>query len=769
MAPEMARLVRRVTFVLLALAAVAVEVAAGDTRPVAASLGMASIWIVVAVVVGRFVSLPANPRESPPTWVFVVLVGLGVTPFAVEPLRRSWTGDGYPLELQMVAGLRNIGLGLAACGGWLLCLRLSCVVSLFLILFAATMTNHPAVKVTLGLYTATGGVWLMLIYWTGLKGVLVSADRVVAVEVQPERQRVPWTGLLLLVLAVGCGLALALVGPKRVAFTLGELMPTSGGTGDTDPFARSGIGDGPEETAGDDAQSAGMVESNKMIEDNKHALIDAAGDMYGPPHKPPKEQERMVAAGMVEMIPFHGKLPDNRRPSREFDTSRKGPKGDKKPLSRDARALFEVSGRTPLHIRVVAYESYDSNANRLVNARKPVSQFIEAETDGGDWMKVSLVHESAGWYRNDEQHKLKSADLKDNLVPTPAMLTRFRINKVSKAHYYEWDYEGVLALAGRKKTPPGVVVTTECRTLDPGRLPDSAFGCVGVAGEMQAAIRPEIVQLASEWAGDRPRGWQQIDAILTKLRTEYTLDATATAPPNHPAPVAWFLTQSRRGPDYLFATAAAMLLRSLDYSSRVCLGYYAAPAAYDPETAHTPVTAADLHFWPEVRLSDGHWLVVEPTPGYEVLGPSLPLSDRIRNVLTSMVMWAWGHAGQLALAVAVLIVGWVRRRKLIDAVAVRLWERFPGRTWRDHVRRAVRILERRGRWAGTPRSNRRTVPTWLRGLPGTLVGNDADLDRLTRMAEWAAYAPDVPPPWPEADVRTVCRSVLIRLKMGVSS
>ena len=133
---------------------------------------------------------------------------------------------------------------------------------------------------------------------------------------------------------------------------------------------------------------------------------------------------------------------------------------------------------------------------------------------------------------------------------------------------------------------------------------------------IQEAAHPEIERLARVWAADRPRGWPQIEAVLTKLRTEYVLDRDAAAPPEHPAPVLWFLTESRRGPDYLFATAAALLLRSLDYPTRVCLGYYAAPDAYDPETAHMPVKASDLHFWPEVLLRDGQWLVVEPTPGY---------------------------------------------------------------------------------------------------------------------------------------------------------
>ena len=119
------------------------------------------------------------------------------------------------------------------------------------------------------------------------------------------------------------------------------------------------------------------------------------------------------------------------------------------------------------------------------------------------------------------------------------MLTRFRINKVDKPDYYEWDYDGVLALAGRRKTPPGVIVTTDCRTVDPRRLPEEAFGRTGanggstpVLGEVPEALRPEIERLAREWAGDRPRGWPQVEAVLTKLRTEYAHDRDAVS--GHP-------------------------------------------------------------------------------------------------------------------------------------------------------------------------------------------------------------------------------------------
>ncbi|MFO0878230.1 MAG: transglutaminase domain-containing protein [Gemmataceae bacterium] len=764
MAPEFAHLVRRITFVLLALAAVAVEVAANDRRAVLQSVALAVVWAALAAAIHGCVPLPADPRRKPPVWVLLLLLSLAAAPLAVEPLRRDWMGDGYPLELQMVCGLRNVGLGLAACAGWLLCLRLACVVSLFLILFAAAMTNHPAVMVVLGLYTATGSVWLMLVYWAGLKSVLVAADSTIAIEVQASDRRLPWLGLGCLGIALCATIALVVMGPKRTALALGEWLPTSGGTGATDPFARYGIGDGPEETAGENARAAGMVETDRMIEDNKNSLIDAVSDMYGTPHRPRRDQERMVAAGQAEIIENHGKLPDNRRPSRDFDTSRQGPKDAKKPGSQKARGLFEVQGRTPLHVRVVAYETYDIAEHRWLEARKPASRLIEAE--GGDWMKLGQFKDS-GWYLCDERHRLKAASMKSNLVPTPAMLTRFRIHKVDRADYYEWDYDGVVTLAGRSRTPPGVVVTTDCRTLDPGRLPSAAFGADGtyhgtvpVLLEVPDTIRSDIERLARVWADNEPRGWPQVAAVLTRLRADFTLDRNAAAPANHSAPVLWFLNESRSGPDYLFATAAAMMLRSLGYPARVCLGYYASPDAYDPETAHTPVQATDLHFWPEVRLQDGHWLVVEPTPGFDVLGPSLPLTERLRYALATVAAWVWLHVIECTIFLAALVAAWIWRREWLDALAVCLWKWFPGRTWREQVLHAVAILERRGHWVGKARPRRQTVLGWLRRtlpLPASL---DPDLDQLTRMAEWAAYALDTPPPWSEAEVLAVCHRVL---------
>lgn len=295
-------------------------------------------------------------------------------------------------------------------------------------------------------------------------------------------------------------------------------------------------------------------------------------------------------------------------------------------------------------------------------------------------MKVSQFIE-VGWYLVDERHRLKAADMRSNLVPMPAMLTRFRINKVDRPEYYEWAYEGVLALAGRRRTPPGVIVTTDCRTLDPHRLPSSAFlatsnGAALSLVEVPPSIRAEIERLAREWAGDRPRGWPQIEAVLAKLRAEYSLGRDATAPPDHLAPALWFLTESRRGPDYLFATAAALQMRSLGYPARVCLGYYVSPEAYDPETGHTH--AFDDWTSPFVSGTGANWEAARPVRrgqagGGEVwLAEAPPATDAPKSVwnrdVPGPVLGAVALLGLVVFSVVALYIYYPDQRQAFEEI-----------------------------------------------------------------------------------------------------
>jgi hypothetical protein len=221
-------------------------------------------------------------------------------------------------------------------------------------------------------------------------------------------------------------------------------------------------------------------------------------------------------------------------------------------------------------------------------------------------------------------------------------------------------------------------------------------------------------------------------------------------------PLGHFLLHAKRGPDYQFAGAAAVLLRALGYPTRLVSGFYVSPENYNPLTQHTPVVREDLHFWAEVMLPSGDWLVIEPTPGYEVLGPRRPLSERLWAALIAVTSWAGRHAmGMGAGLVTLGLLGW-RRREILDIAITTLWRCCPAGTWQQSVRRTLWLLQWRARGAGRPRRAFQTIPNWLRSAAQAPIAREMELAELTRMAEWAAYASDLAPPWRLAEVQDVC-------------
>jgi transglutaminase-like putative cysteine protease len=771
MVPELSRMVRRLTFGLLALAAAATEIAAVDTRPILLSLGQAAVWVLGAAVVAALLPVPPDPRRKPPVWVGLALLGLFVAPFLVEPLRRYWTGDGYPLELQMVMGLRNLGLGLAAAAGYLLCLRAACVTSLFLMLFAAAMTDHPAVLVVLGMYTAVGSVWLMLVYWIGLRNFFVSSDYAVEVHVQPGKERLPWAAALIALLIVACLAGLLAFGPKTAVRTLAELLPTSGGTGDYDPYARGGVNDGDDEVKGNNPFSTGMTQTDTFLDSPLPSLYDIINDRYGEPIKP-KDQERAIALDPKTKLLEREKDPaDNLRPNREFTTARKSPREQRRPTDRAARALFEVQGVTPLHIRVRAYDRFDG---LTWHEATPTTAITLLDKDPrSNWMYTRHTYEQQPLYAASESHSFKITGQLGTLVPTPPQLECFLLGRVDRTDFFTFGQDRILRMADRN-LPNGVVVQTQCRTVDPRGLaglvlPQSYPGERRLYSQLPE-LDPRVTALFRAWVADLPADYEQIQAVLTRLRGEYTHDRSVGTPPDCTDPLAHFLLVAKRGPDYQFASATVLALRALGYPSRLVSGFYVDPDHYDPLTRHTPVVDEDLHFWPEVLLPTGDWIVLEPTPGYRVLGPTPPLLERLAAALLALLRWLIAHWLELLVTVAGLVVLWQQRRRLIDTLALWHWRvRTRGLSWQQRLRGVVPLLERRARWAGIARQPGQTLRGWLGLVRQHPLAPAELLPRFTVMLEWAVYAPDLAPPWPPAEALATCDEIVrLTYPMGLS-
>jgi hypothetical protein len=119
----------------------------------------------------------------------------------------------------------------------------------------------------------------------------------------------------------------------------------------------------------------------------------------------------------------------------------------------------------------------------------------------------------------------------------------------------------------------------------------------------------------------------------------YTLDVLA-APPGRD-PVEWFLTEARTGHCEYFASAMALLCRSVGINTRVVTGYVA--AEYNSGTGHYVVRESNAHAWVEVERLPGRWERFDPTPPADldrIHRPALGLAGRFKQWFNALE-YAW--------------------------------------------------------------------------------------------------------------------------------
>ncbi|MCS7168532.1 MAG: hypothetical protein NZ914_13000 [Gemmatales bacterium] len=692
----------------------------------------------VALVGSVFIWRRWHQLSQPPNVVLMSFVLLALGPIAASYLAPYLSLEPQPVEIQLLQCLEIIMLGLVASGRWRRACYLLGVVSLFLMVASLALAFDARIMYVLIAYAVVGLAWLVVYQGFQLREQTQGLAQLVRSE-RIQARRLPVLAISLTLLAVlAIFVGAALLSSNRWSGSWLELLGSSGGTSLLRWEARGGLGDGPDEVAGQNARSAGMVESDWMIEDYRDSLIDVITETYGEPLRIRQPHEKMLPGQYARIIQHHGHLPENLSPNREFALHRKRPKNPPQPFTgRAARALLEIQGRTPLHLRRVVYDEYDEQAHSWQPAHYVAPRVIEPV--GGSWLEVRSAMEAGSWYWADDYHTIKIARLEENFVPAPPLLKGLQLRHALLAeHHFQWNYDDVLALRDRKRWPSGVVLTTWCRTVSYEAIPAAAWLPIEQSlpptvskrryTGVPQSLEPRLKQLAQKWAGAAEPGWPQISAILTHLREHYTLDRTLTAPAEHPQPILWFLEESHCGPDYFFASSAVLLLRALGYPARLCLGYYAAPEAYDPITRYTPVTTHDIHFWAEVRLRDGNWVVLEATPGYSTLPPKIPWRQLLLDTVRGVAAWVQKHAVALALSAGLILFLWWQRRRWLEWLWRCRW------AWARRfapldllVRLTWQIVEWRARAAGLIRPPWQTPSAWLKemelplGLPAEFV------------------------------------------------
>jgi len=771
----------------LGLAAIAVMVHAIvvangriDGTSIAWAAGLVIAMVLAAVVLRRLAQRNSDVMATSP-----LLVAAAAGALIWEWVARAAFEAGQPFEIVTMTVVRNLVLGLGAVSVWSENQRLAVVLSLFLTLFGLT-ASHDLAAQGLAAGFALGAIgWLIISHWENVRRRLRG------------REAVRWPRLAVLLPMVLLLVAVAAWSgtDRRVASALRGFLPSSGGTGGNDPHARDGVGDGEMLVAGTDRiQSFAPLEDAPFMQDDQPSLYDLFDDTYENEIRTQRTDRAISLPPDLARRTREHIHNQTEKPSRQFSTVRQ-PRdpGKTRPVeSIRSDALFYVAGRVPLHLRQQVYDLYDGETwypEEPAGARPRLEIHV---SHGKPWLRLPDRSGAQDYLGPAETHALKIVRFDSNVIPAPLYLHGVHIDLVDRADLFQHGPDGLIAL-DRESLPSLVPIHIASRAVRTRDLIRQRTAFLQYVTEQATFVIPshidadELRRRATEWCDEAPlsRGnepsaaasaskvrrtepdrapprrrvtsdWERISAVTRSLQQSFQLDPDWRPPADARSGVEAFL-EAGRGPDYQFATAAALLLRSLGYSTRVVSGFYVHPRHYDPHLRHTPVFASDVHFWAEVRVSGGDWITVESTPGYEVLEPPPGLWESFWQTIREFSRHSGGYSVALCFAAAALV--W-QRRQVRSVLATARWKWLWW--WAPEVTlvSTIELLQTRAELAGCPRNRTWTYHSWLQTLisradSAELVGR---LSELRREIDAAAYSP-VRGPLPPA-TRARCRAVV---------
>lgn len=708
--------------VLIASAALTVVRAGNASNPhalAACAIGELMVLLAVTWVLCRRAGSVMRLKG----FMTITVCAAAVYPFVAESTLRQFAGGSEPLEMLLLRSLQFTALVLAVFSSLPQAGSLAVLLSSFMLLFVVTMTSSGIMLAIAGLFGTLVLWWLMSAYWNRLAGAFAASK---------VERRVPMRVLVI----AGTGLVLLLVATilsqtYAGAIALHGVMPTSGGTRWHDPHARSGMGDGDAIVAArDEAMSFGPVESELFLDSEMPSLYDTVSELYGDPPKPKRHQQRNIAIAPDEVKETEQRIAQTERSGREFSAVRRKIERNTQTMDdRKAAAMLYVVGRVPLHLALERYDKFNGREwthSGETESRPPIRLDTQHKKPWAHLMHVG----SSSIHRGIEAHAVKIINLKTNRFPSPPQLTAVHLDKVDQPDFFGWSEDGVACMPVRDHIPQLTVVHLRSQGVN-----------------LEPLRRTETSK------------WRDVEAIVARLRSEFVLDPSAAAPEDCSDVVAHFL-RVKRGPDYLFATTAAVLLRELGYETRLVTGFYARADRFDHRAGQTSVLAEDVHVWVEARVSGTTWVAIEPTPGYEPPRESLTWQQWTSMALLHCVAWFGKHISSILTALALVVLLIITRRAWLDALAVGVCRMMGLRSARARLLWTIRLLEWRTWLAGRSRPRRSTIAAWY----GPLV-DQAPADAktpLTRFLYWTdrlLYAPDGIDPAEHAAIDTACRSV----------
>ena len=606
---------------------------------------------------------------------FLMVAGVWI----FDLVSRTFWDVGEAFECRLIASLQQLAM--------LFCLstrnarwrEIAFACNLAIVIFSAAISQSPQVVWIAAFFLIATG-WCMLgEHWQRLKPALSSGktESLLTVKMSP-----------LLLVAVVLLMA-GLIQPQNTWYTLRGFLPTSGGEGLSDAYARSGIGDGEQLVGGmDQADSFGPVETDLFLESNLPTLYDAFNDIYGEPKLKAKNMERTIGIDSENFRQNHQKLDQSSDAKQGLSTRREVPRESTQRGSRLGTEVLQVVGSTPLHLAVDRFEDFDGETWWKAEKDYCGRTVALVSPHGKPWF--SIPRRVPEWEVPGRQHQLRFINYNSPCIPMPPHLKQWHVDKIDRADFFDWTSDDHLIMAGRDRIPSMTIVHLNSSghrpmMLEPvanprsSRLPLFDRDVLGEDPDSSLMLREreEIANRIREYAvlygSKEPRGWFEIQGVIKRLREDFTLspatqrDDSINTASHETSDILGFLNR-QSGPDYLFATTAALILREMGYPTRLVTGYYARAENYDSAERLNRVQLSDVHAWLEVRIDDQRWILLEPTPGYEDTAAVWTWGDRFRLAFFVGVQFLKSNWLSLAL---LAFSGWVMMR-----VRRLMWDRM---------------------------------------------------------------------------------------------
>ena len=564
-------------------------------------------------------------------------------------------GFGDPNEIVALLVLQYLAFYLALVGFVPGCDRASLVLGGSLVFFVCCMTERTEIFCLAGVFTVIALWGLLGLYWSRLDSK--------AIDGQSRMLSIHGTSIAVASLVMLMAIGLAFLVPMSDAATaIRGFMPFSGGEdGYDDPFARDGIGDGELLIGGANATTTGAVDTDYFIEDHKPSLYDVMSEKYDGPIA--KRRRNRAVSLEAESRHLHD-LKQSEMAGKTFRTMREsGKTSDRKLENRVTDALFFVEGTAPARFATRKFQSFDGWDWHAIDIKEsnPKPPAINLKRLGGKPV-FTLARSRRDFLPGDRVHRIKMMRLEANELLSVSFLDSWHIANVDKADFFAWNEHGQVCYDG-EFIPPQTVI--DMRGLVPNyhimrKLGDLRKNFAGSTGATlkpvnkvspadspylqvpESSKREQLKALVADWTTGIEPGWNQVEAIVDHVRTEFKLNPAWDADPTIDNTVDHFLDQ-KGGPELMFPTTCVMALRLAGYRTRMVEGYVVRKSDYDRVARQSVVDGSNAHMWPEVCLDGRFWIPVEPTPGYPVPFSVETLWQKLIAAIFGFLRWVYQH------------------------------------------------------------------------------------------------------------------------------